>query len=299
MASRYAPIEDYGIIGDLHTVALVGRTGRSTSSASRPSTRPRCSPPSSMPSAAAASRSRRSSTARREAALPARHERAAHPLPRRAAWPRCPTSCRWRMPASRTTSCVAPRPCVARCGSPCAATAFRLRPRHATRWSGAARPRFFRRPRRRRRAGAAAACVGPDAGRGRRRRGRFHAARRRVGVVRPRGGDAGRAVAQRRTRLRERGLQGDGELLAPLDRPQHLPGPLARDGEPLGARPEAAHLQRARLDRRRPHVRACRKPSAACATGTTAIPGSATRPSPSTGSCGSATRTRPRRSCAG
>ncbi len=25
MASRYAPIEDYGIIGDLHTVALVGK----------------------------------------------------------------------------------------------------------------------------------------------------------------------------------------------------------------------------------------------------------------------------------
>ena len=27
MANRYAPIEDYGIIGDLHTVALVGKTG--------------------------------------------------------------------------------------------------------------------------------------------------------------------------------------------------------------------------------------------------------------------------------
>ncbi len=27
MASRYAPIEDYGIIGDLHTVALVGKDG--------------------------------------------------------------------------------------------------------------------------------------------------------------------------------------------------------------------------------------------------------------------------------
>ena len=25
MANRYAPIEDYGIIGDLHTVALVGK----------------------------------------------------------------------------------------------------------------------------------------------------------------------------------------------------------------------------------------------------------------------------------
>src|SRR5436309_8790971 len=27
MASRFAPIEDYGIIGDLHTVALVGKDG--------------------------------------------------------------------------------------------------------------------------------------------------------------------------------------------------------------------------------------------------------------------------------
>src|SRR5262249_4713758 len=27
LASRYAPIEDYGIIGDLHTVALVGKNG--------------------------------------------------------------------------------------------------------------------------------------------------------------------------------------------------------------------------------------------------------------------------------
>ena len=25
MANRYAPIEDYGVIGDLHTVALVGK----------------------------------------------------------------------------------------------------------------------------------------------------------------------------------------------------------------------------------------------------------------------------------
>src|SRR5262245_26443414 len=27
MAKRYAPIEDYGVIGDLHTVALVGKDG--------------------------------------------------------------------------------------------------------------------------------------------------------------------------------------------------------------------------------------------------------------------------------
>ena len=27
LANRYAPIEDYGMIGDLHTVALVGKSG--------------------------------------------------------------------------------------------------------------------------------------------------------------------------------------------------------------------------------------------------------------------------------
>ena len=27
VVNRYAPIEDYGIIGDLHTVALVGKNG--------------------------------------------------------------------------------------------------------------------------------------------------------------------------------------------------------------------------------------------------------------------------------
>ena len=59
-------------------------------------------------------------------------------------------------------------------------------------------------------------------------RRRVHARRRRVGVVRPRGGDGGRALALRAARLRDRCVQGNGELLAPLDRPQHVQGPLAR-----------------------------------------------------------------------
>ena len=50
------------------------------------------------------------------------------------------------------------------------------------------------------------------------------------------------AVALGPAGLRERRLQADGELLAPLGRPQHLPRPLARDGEPLGADAEAPHL---------------------------------------------------------
>ena len=64
---------------------------------------------------------------------------------------------------------------------------------------------------------------------------------------------------------------------------QHLPGPLARDGEPLGADAEAAHLAAARLDRRRARPSVFPRRSAARATGTIATPGSATRPSPSTG----------------
>ena len=67
----------------------------------------------------------------------------------------------------------------------------------------------------------------------------------------------------------------------------HLPRPLARDGQPLGPHAQAAHLpaRRARSSQRRP--RACPSSSAASATGTTATPGSATRPSRSTRCCGS------------
>ena len=43
-----------------------------------------------------------------------------------------------------------------------------------------------------------------------------------------------------------------------LDRPQHLQEPLARDGEPFRTRAEAPHLERARLDRGRTHVRITR-----------------------------------------
>ena len=77
----------------------------------------------------------------------------------------------------------------------------------------------------------------------RRGRGRVHARRRRVGLVRPRGGASRRSRRPRRSpTITSRRLQADGELLAPLGRAQHLPGPLARDGEPLGADAEAAHL---------------------------------------------------------
>ncbi len=75
-----------------------------------------------------------------------------------------------------------------------------------------------------------------------------------------------------------------------------LHGPLARDGAPLGADPQAADLRADRRDRRRARRRACPSRSAASATGTTATCGSATRPSRSTRCCGSASPTRRRRS---
>ena len=68
----------------------------------------------------------------------------------------------------------------------------------------------------------------------------------------------GRAVALRAPRLRARRVQGNRELLARLDRPQHVQEPLARDGEPFRARAEAAHVERARVDRGRTHVRVAR-----------------------------------------
>ena len=77
----------------------------------------------------------------------------------------------------------------------------------------------LRRPRRRGRAGAAAAVVGADAHRGRRRRGRVHAA-----APTSRRGSSSRWCCtdepspSASARLRERRVQADRELLAPLDR---------------------------------------------------------------------------------
>ena len=115
------------------------RTGRSTSSASRRLTRPRCLPLSSTPIAAAASRSRRSSTTRCTGSFTCPTPTCCSPgsCPT-AASPRCLTSCRWRTPASHTTSCVARRRSAARSVSPCAAIRASTTPAPRTRWSGAA-----------------------------------------------------------------------------------------------------------------------------------------------------------------
>ena len=95
---------------------------------------------------AARRRSRRSLSARAAtrrrrppAALPARHQCAAHQVPvRQPAWPRYPTSCRWKTPALRTTWCAARRPSVASSGSRCGAIPGSTTPAPRTRWSAEA-----------------------------------------------------------------------------------------------------------------------------------------------------------------
>ena len=72
-----------------------------------------------------------------------------------------------------------------------------------------------------------------------------------------------------------------------------LPRPLARDGAPLGAHAEAAHLPADRRDRRRADDEPARAARRRAATGTTATRGSATPRSRSTRCCGSGSRRRP------
>ena len=116
------------------------RTHRSISSACRPSTHPRYSQPYSTPIAEAASRSLRSSTTRCTGSSTCRTPTCCSPgFYPTAAWPRYPTSCRWRTPESRTTLSVGRRRSVASCASACAAIRDSTTPAPRTRWSGAAR----------------------------------------------------------------------------------------------------------------------------------------------------------------
>ena len=57
--------------------------------------------------------------------------------------------------------------------------------------------------------------------------------------------------AHRATRRGDRRVRGDGRLLAALARQVHVQGPLARDGGPLGADAQAADVHAHRGDRRR------------------------------------------------
>ena len=85
---------------------------------------------------------------------------------------------------------------------------------------------------------------------------RSSAPRRRVGVVRPRSRHR-RTVTEPEPRLRGRRVQGDRQLLAALDRPEHVYQPLARMVN-RSALAEAPHLQGARLGPRGPDLRAAR-----------------------------------------
>ena len=94
-------------------------------------------------------------------------------------------------------------------------------------------------------------------------------------------------------------LARDARLLAPLARAVALRRALARDGEPLGDHPEALHLRAHRRDGGRAHLQPARGDRRRRATGTTATPGCATRPSPPSPSSGSASTRRPRTSPTG
>ena len=139
----------------------------------------------------AAARRRGTSTA-----LPARHQRAAHQVPVRQ---RCRRNIGLHAGGGRRR-CAQPRASredgQRRAVLPDAVRpALRLRPRQPHGRAAQRHGNPVRRSRRRARAGAAAVLVGPDAGCGGSRRGRVHARRRRVGLVRPRGSCGGGAVA--------------------------------------------------------------------------------------------------------
>ena len=121
------------------------------------------------------------------------------------------------------------------------------RARHATDGERARRP--LRRP------GPVpgAGRLGPPPARRRRGGGRVPPRRGPERHLRPAGHRAGRPP---RPVPRDRGGRGlvprDGRLLAAVGGPLHLPGPLARGGPALGPGAEAAHLPADRGDRRRP-----------------------------------------------
>ena len=240
MANRYAPIEDYGIIGDLHTVALVGMDG---------SIDFLCLPSFDSPSVFAAlldaergGRFQIAPRARRrgaQAALPARHQRAAHALPRRR---RRRRGLGLHAGGGRRRRAQPRAACEdgARRGRlrDALRSALRLRAAPRTRSSGAATTRCCSSAAPARaswRCGCARRCR--CGSRTARRVARVHARRRRVRVVRPRGGDArtSRRPARSPDYVRD-AFKETVNFWRALDRPQHLQGPLARDGEPLGAR---------------------------------------------------------------
>ena len=252
--ARYLPIAEHGLIGDLHTVALVGTDGTIDWY---------CCPRFDSPSVFAAildadrgglfrDRARR----RRvdlQAALPARHQHPHHALPdaRRGGG-----GAGLHAPARHRRGGAPPPHDPPGARGP-RADALRRRRRPALRLR--ARPPRGRAHRARRalplsRAGARPVDALPARGRRRPRRPR---ARRAPGRgdghlrARPRRArrDAG-AVLRCRHRRRVRRHRG---VLAALAAPLALQRALARDGASLGAHAQAAHLRAHRRDRGRPH----------------------------------------------
>ena len=138
-----------------------------------------------------------------------------------------------------------------------------------------------------------------------RRHGRARAASPSTRARAPRSRSSGSAKSASTGRIvrageATRGVHGDGRRSGGAGSPQsQLPRPLARDGRALGADPQAADLRADRRDRRRAHDEPARGDRRRRATGTTATPGSATPPSRCTRCCGSASPRRPARSWTG
>ena len=261
----YQPIEDYGIIGDLHTVALVGKNGSIDFMSF-----PRFDSPTIFAALLDDQHGGRFSH-------PARSSPTA--TPSRCTCPdtnvlltrflaaarvsaRSPTSC--RSACSRTTI---PRVLVRRVKTVRGVMRFNVvfeprfdygRADHSVEQRDGEVDLHVEGSRRH---GGAAAHRGADDDRRRRRRGRERSscARGRVGGVHH-GGGGRRACRARRPRptTRSRRSRTRSELLAQLDRSVAVPRALARDRQPLRARAQAAVLTDARLADRRADVRAAR-----------------------------------------
>jgi len=185
MASRYAPIGEYGVIGDLYTVALVGMDG---------SIDFLCLPHFDSPSVFAAlvdaERGGRfqiapllEGAARKQLYLPDTNVLLTR-FSMLTASPSCPTSCPWKTRGQAHNLVRRAKTVRARCASRCAAIRASTMRAPPTRPSVGRHRGALLRAVRRRRAGAAPAIVRPDASRERRGAGRFHAGRRHLGLVR-------------------------------------------------------------------------------------------------------------------